>query len=320
MTRNEKHRNRQGFTLMEMLIVVAIIGVLVAVAIPTFMTQLSSARSGVDLANMRSAYGVASAQYMIDLDDEREKTGVSTYYFDGNALATSIPANYVGYGQSSEKAADIWKDAPVTVSGTPNNGTPGYIIVKIDGSGVLSLAWATGTDYSGLGVTSPAEYLSLDSEAKHDLDEALLNALQNVLRNMTYGDIKTLMAKYNIRKTNAFGNHTCYENIAYSCIDEVSGEIIQTDNRILVKELFDAAGYDTSLESNQQYLITSTDLNNWSANPHYIARIFIDCGANVDTADPSALASNAVVYLNDNGKGKHRFNHDQRVAAANSGN
>lgn len=49
-------RNHQGFTLMEMLIVVAIIGVLVAVAIPMFGSQLEKSREAVDLANVRAAY------------------------------------------------------------------------------------------------------------------------------------------------------------------------------------------------------------------------------------------------------------------------
>ena len=45
-----------GFTLMEMLIVVAIIAVLVAVAIPTFSSQLHKARVATDWANVRSYY------------------------------------------------------------------------------------------------------------------------------------------------------------------------------------------------------------------------------------------------------------------------
>ena len=39
-----KKNNNKGFTLMEMLIVVAIIAVLVAIAIPVFTNQLEKAR------------------------------------------------------------------------------------------------------------------------------------------------------------------------------------------------------------------------------------------------------------------------------------
>ena len=48
--------NRKGFTLAELLIVVAIIAVLVAVAIPVFGSQLEKSREAADLANVRAAY------------------------------------------------------------------------------------------------------------------------------------------------------------------------------------------------------------------------------------------------------------------------
>ena len=49
-------KNNKGFTLAELLIVVAIIAVLVAIAIPVFTTQLEKSREATDLANVRSAY------------------------------------------------------------------------------------------------------------------------------------------------------------------------------------------------------------------------------------------------------------------------
>ena len=52
--RQNKQR-RKGFTLAELLVVVAIIGVLVGVAIPVLNTQLEKAREIVDISNMRHA-------------------------------------------------------------------------------------------------------------------------------------------------------------------------------------------------------------------------------------------------------------------------
>ena len=46
--------NKKGFTLAELLIVVAIIAVLVAIAIPVFTAQLNKARLATDTANVRS--------------------------------------------------------------------------------------------------------------------------------------------------------------------------------------------------------------------------------------------------------------------------
>ena len=59
-------RNMRGFTLAELLIVVAIIAVLVAIAIPVFTKQLERSRESADFANMRSAYAEVLAAGIID--------------------------------------------------------------------------------------------------------------------------------------------------------------------------------------------------------------------------------------------------------------
>ena len=58
-------QNKNGFTLMEMLIVIAIIAVLIAVAIPVFASQLEKAREATDLANVRSAYAQVSTKALL---------------------------------------------------------------------------------------------------------------------------------------------------------------------------------------------------------------------------------------------------------------
>lgn len=68
-----------GFTLMEMLIVVAIIAVLVAVAIPTFSSQLHKARVATDWANVRSYY--AQLQYEFMETGEINDKYLNDFYF-----------------------------------------------------------------------------------------------------------------------------------------------------------------------------------------------------------------------------------------------
>ena len=52
----KKHTSRGGFTLMEMLIVVAVVVILIAITIPIFSGLLEKSREAADLANVRSAY------------------------------------------------------------------------------------------------------------------------------------------------------------------------------------------------------------------------------------------------------------------------
>ena len=55
-----KKNNKKGFTLAELLIVVAIIAVLVAIAIPIFTSQLEKSREATDIANIRDIYAEIS--------------------------------------------------------------------------------------------------------------------------------------------------------------------------------------------------------------------------------------------------------------------
>ena len=70
-------KNKKGFTLAELLIVIAIIAVLVAIAIPTFNNALTKAHKAVDNANVRAAY----AEWMV------EKMGEDSY--DGGDLVAT---------------------------------------------------------------------------------------------------------------------------------------------------------------------------------------------------------------------------------------
>ena len=63
--------NKKGFTLMEMLIVVAIIAILIAVAIPVFSAQLHKARVATDWANLRSFYADIQTDYMTKPESPR---------------------------------------------------------------------------------------------------------------------------------------------------------------------------------------------------------------------------------------------------------
>lgn len=73
-----KQTNRKGFTLAELLIVVAIIAVLVAIAIPVFTKQLHNARVAADVANCRAYYAELQADY---IETGERNTNVPTIDF-----------------------------------------------------------------------------------------------------------------------------------------------------------------------------------------------------------------------------------------------
>ncbi|MFR3008073.1 MAG: type IV pilin protein [Blautia faecis] len=93
-----KLKSDRGFTLAELLIVVAIIGVLVAIAIPIFTSQLERSREAVDLSDVRSAYaevmmaaitGDTSATYTKDSGSENiQRNGWYLFYYGNASKAT----------------------------------------------------------------------------------------------------------------------------------------------------------------------------------------------------------------------------------------
>ena len=80
-----KDKNQKGFTLAELLVVVAIIAVLVAVSIPIFTSKLEKARETTDIANMRAAKAAATVALLDDNYDTAEYT------------TSDSGATYVGY-------------------------------------------------------------------------------------------------------------------------------------------------------------------------------------------------------------------------------
>ena len=75
-------KNEKGFTLMEMLIVVAIIAVLVAIAIPTFTSSLNKAKVATDQANIRAGYASAMLKVLeSDLDGATAPIAAGTKFW-----------------------------------------------------------------------------------------------------------------------------------------------------------------------------------------------------------------------------------------------
>ncbi|MEF9922516.1 MAG: prepilin-type N-terminal cleavage/methylation domain-containing protein, partial [Anaerovoracaceae bacterium] len=88
-----KRINKQGFTLAELLVVVAIIAILVAVSIPIFSGKLTEARRSVDKANFRAARAAAVTEYL-----NTEAYGYQYYDADKGILVKN-PADIEPYNQ-----------------------------------------------------------------------------------------------------------------------------------------------------------------------------------------------------------------------------
>lgn len=126
---SKKLKKTGGFTLIEMLIVVAIIAILVAVSIPLVNTSLEKARVNTDAANERAAKAAALAQYMLD-----GETTETSYVYNASTGAAVEGGSSNGYGQCSTHKG-------------------GYITVTVKTDGSTEVTWSVGGAGHGIPTT-----------------------------------------------------------------------------------------------------------------------------------------------------------------------
>lgn len=132
-------RKKKGFTLAELLIVVAIIAVLVAISIPIFTNQLEKAREATDLANIRSAYAECSAAVLTE--DTSKENGVT--YTAATDKAEAQASKDVKLTQKkadwqTSKDTEVGGQSLTSLTYTPAAGDTVTVTVKGDGTWTLA--------------------------------------------------------------------------------------------------------------------------------------------------------------------------------------
>ena len=117
--------NKKGFTLAELLVVVAILGILVVISIPVFTSQLAKARKATNQANMRAAKAAAVAQYLTDNKDGKEAVYYD-YDLEKGIADSSLTATAIEDATSDKRYTDIQvsvKAAEISTDGNTGNTT-----------------------------------------------------------------------------------------------------------------------------------------------------------------------------------------------------
>lgn len=110
----------------ELLITVAIIGVLVAISIPVFASQTEKSREATDLSNVRAAYAEVMAEAITENMEYQEKTVPLKQKQDDWQSADSVTIGGITHAKGEEDT-DHWKGIPeaggtCTVSFDPKKG------------------------------------------------------------------------------------------------------------------------------------------------------------------------------------------------------
>lgn len=133
----EKFRNKKGFTLIEMLIVVAIIAILIAISIPMVGSALEKAREATDAANERAFKAALVSSYLLDtagMNDGTEVKAGEVYAYDavngkiGTGTAYGVSKDRKGmtlYGMvnATGEVTMKWHNAALTKDNIATTGT-----------------------------------------------------------------------------------------------------------------------------------------------------------------------------------------------------
>lgn len=119
-------QNNRGFTLAELLITVAIIGVLVAISIPVFASQTEKSREATDLSNVRAAYAEVMAEAITGNMEYQKKVVPLKQKQDDWQSADSVTIGGITHAKG-ERDTDHWRGTPgaggtCTVSFDPKKG------------------------------------------------------------------------------------------------------------------------------------------------------------------------------------------------------
>lgn len=119
-------KSKKGFTLAELLIVVAIIAILIAVAIPVFSAQLKKANNATDDANIRAAKAAATVAFL-----DGNGAAITGKFFDADAGVLVGTSPTVKYGKSDAARPGSGSVAPA-----------GKVLsVAVAADGTVTLGW-----------------------------------------------------------------------------------------------------------------------------------------------------------------------------------
>ena len=193
--------SRKGFTLAELLIVVAIIAVLVAVAIPVFGSQLEKSREAADLANVRAAYAEVLTEANMGIYDKVVTVDLKQKQYDWQ----SADVITIGGISHSVKEGDTynWRGKP---------GAGGHCEISFDQENGTKFVW------SGAGTSASNSYDMSEDFFKTLESSGCLNDAKISSNNNFEIDSKASFSTFVPEIEKVLGEQSLLKNGTWACL------------------------------------------------------------------------------------------------------